>query len=178
MYRDVWENNVIFNQSGTSGDSQTPGKWITEDELRLDESLNKLETNYHELCTILSRQSRTSHLWIMYMRYVQIVQNFLIAERTSNWDMHLDTLNSMLGLFAAAHHVNYAKSARIYLQQMCELEYTHPCLHQQFKAGMHTIRKSNRFWAGLSCDLIIEQDMMAALKGKGGLTHGRGDIAI
>jgi len=36
------------------------------------------------------------------------------------------------------------------------------------------VRKSDRYWAGLSTDLVIEQDMMAAVKGKGGLTRGRG----
>ena len=36
------------------------------------------------------------------------------------------------------------------------------------------MRKSDRYWAGLSTDLVIEQDMMAAVKGKGGLTRGRG----
>jgi hypothetical protein len=30
------------------------------------------------------------------------------------------------------------------------------------------------FWAGLSLDLVIEQEMMAVIKSRGGLTHGRG----
>ena len=36
------------------------------------------------------------------------------------------------------------------------------------------IRRSNRLWAGLSCDLVIEQTMMCAGKSTGGLTEGRG----
>jgi len=71
------------------------------------------------------------------------------------------------------NHVHYTKSGRVYLQQMCELEHMHPWLHDQLLAGMNMIRKSDRFWAGLSCDLVTEQDMMAAVKGKGGLTQGR-----
>ena len=33
---------------------------------------------------------------------------------------------------------------------------------------------SDRLWAGLSCDLVIEQTLMKSVKGRGGLTRGRG----
>ena len=36
------------------------------------------------------------------------------------------------------------------------------------------IRQSNRFWAGLSLDLAIEQILMKSVKTTGGLTRGRG----
>ena len=36
------------------------------------------------------------------------------------------------------------------------------------------IRRSDRFWAGLSTDLVIEQELMRCLKTAGGLTDGSG----
>ena len=33
--------------------------------------------------------------------------------------------------------------------------------------GFHCVRRSNRFWAGLSTDLVIEQVMMKAIKSRG-----------
>ena len=80
----------------------------------------------------------------------------------------------MLGLFAVTGHSNYAKSARLYLQQMESLPESHPRLHAQFMSGNHSIRRSDRYWAGLSADLVIEQTMMRSLKSTGGLTWGRG----
>ena len=56
---------------------------------------------------------------------------------------------------------------------MIRLENTHPDVHSQFTQGMHVIRRSNRFWAGLSPDLVIEQVLMRSLKTTGGLTRGR-----
>ena len=35
-------------------------------------------------------------------------------------------------------------------------------------------RRSDRFWGGLSTDLVIEQVLMRSLKTSGGLTRGRG----
>ena len=62
----------------------------------------------------------------------------------------------------------------MYLQEMTELPVKHPWLYQNFLDGHHAIRRSDRFWAGLWSDLIIEQTLMHSLKCKGGLTHGRG----
>jgi hypothetical protein len=36
------------------------------------------------------------------------------------------------------------------------------------------VRRSDRLWAGLSVDLIIEQVLMRSMKTSGGLTRGRG----
>jgi len=40
--------------------------------------------------------------------------------------------------------------------------------------GNSVVRRSDRFWAGLSPDLVIEQVLMRSLKTTGGLTRGRG----
>ena len=80
----------------------------------------------------------------------------------------------MLSLFAATGHNNYAKSSRLYIQQMENLSESHPQLYEQFLNGHHSVRRSDRFWAGLSLDLVIEQTMMRAIKSRGGLTRGRG----
>ncbi|KAG0728475.1 hypothetical protein GWK47_032379 [Chionoecetes opilio] len=80
----------------------------------------------------------------------------------------------MLPIFAAAGHILYAKSAYLYLQQMEGLPTSHPEVYQKFSEGFHVIRRSDRYWAGLSTDLVIEQVLMRSMKTSGGLTHGRG----
>ena len=57
---------------------------------------------------------------------------------------------------------------------MLDLEQTHPDVYKQFMEGYHCVRQSDRYWAGLSTDLIIEQVLMRSLKTSGGLTRGRG----
>ena len=123
----------------------------------------------------LSTQSRTGRLWIQYLSFIQMFKNFIIAERTGNWHLHLSTTADMLCVFAAAGHQNYAKSARLYVQMMNQLPVSHPWLYEQFvTCGFHTVRRTDRFWAGLSTDLLIEQTLMKSLKSQPGLTHGRG----
>ena len=113
--------------------------------------------------------------WYQYIQYIQVTKNFIRSERTSDWLLHLSSVEKMLNLFAATGHIHYAKSGRLYLQKMEELPHDHPDIYNGFlQNGYHSIRRSDRFWAGLSSDLIIEQVMMRSLKTSGGLTRGRG----
>ena len=54
---------------------------------------------------------------------------------------------------------------------MLQLQAQHPDVNAFFSTGYHVIRRSDRYWAGLSSDLVIEQVLM---KATGGLTRGRG----
>jgi hypothetical protein len=118
--------------------------------------------------------SRTAKLGFQYMEMVRLLRVAIKAERTSNFPLHLQAVARMLPFFAAAGHNLYAKSARLYLQQMAQLESTHPDVFDQFMTGHNVMRRSECFWGGLSCDLIIEQTLMRTLKSNGGLTRGRG----
>ena len=76
----------------------------------------------------------------------------------------------MLPYLAASGHNHYTKSAWVYLQRMSQLEEQHPDIYQQFQEGLHVVRRSDRLWAGLSTDLLIEQVLMRSMKTSGGLT--------
>jgi hypothetical protein len=162
------ELNTLYNRALQDKVSDT------NDFLLDSDSLSRFTHKLEELKTALTFQSRTAQLWISYMRYVELVKTFIVAERTGNWLLHLDTVAKMLPLFASTGHGNYAKSARVYLQKMCDLPHQHPWLYQQFQDGKATMRRSNRFWAGLSPDLVIKQTLMKCGKSQGGLTRGRG----
>ncbi len=45
-----------------------------------------------------------------------------------------------------------------------------------FVEEYHTVRRSERQWAGLWTDIVIEQIQIRSLKSGGGLTRGRGMI--
>ena len=57
---------------------------------------------------------------------------------------------------------------------MQNLQNEHPDVYQHFEDGLHVGRRSERYWAGLSQDLLIEQVLMRSMKTTGGLTRGRG----
>ena len=104
------------------------------------------------------------------MNMVDILRQYIRAECTGNWALHLECISKMLPYQAASGHNHYTKSAWVYLQRMSQLEEQHPDIYQQFQEGLHVVRRSDRLWAGLSTDLVIEQVLMTSMKTSGGLT--------
>ena len=105
--------------------------------------LNELLT---ELKDRLGSNCRTAKLWLQLMYYVEVLLDFIRAERTSDWNLHLLSLYRMLSLFAATGHRNYAKSGRLYLEEMLQLQNTQPWLYDMFaNMGLHSVRRSDRY---------------------------------
>ena len=129
-----------------------------------------LETKLEDI----SKKNRTSKLWIQYIKMLGILRKFVKAERTGNWMLHLQTVRDMLPYFAATGHNAYTKSGHIYLSRMANLKHSDSHVHTHFMKGYHSIRRSDRYWSGLSSDLVIEQVLMRSIKTVGGLTRGRG----
>ena len=80
----------------------------------------------------------------------------------------------MLPYLAAPGQNNYKKLGELYLERLIKLHETHPAIYKAFQNGMYMIRRSNRFWAGLSTDLVIDQELMRCLQTAGGPTNGIG----
>ena len=85
-----------------------------------------------------------------------IVKEFIVPERSCNWNVHIQSLVKMMNLFAVSGHINYVKCSRLYVKEMISLSETNPWLHQQFENGCHSVRISGRSCAGLWSDLVIE----------------------
>ena len=86
----------------------------------------------------------------------------------------MNAVTALLILFAATGHIHFAKSARIYVQEMRKLPSTHPWLHQTFVEEYHTVQRSERQCAGWWTNIVIEQVQIRSLKSRGGPTGGRG----
>ena len=108
------------------------------------------------------------------MILVDIVRKYIMTERTGNWALHLQTIQNMLPYLAASGHNLYTNSAKVCLQQMANRNEEYPDVRERFQDGLQEMRRSERLWAGLSSDLIIEQGIMRCMNTSGGLPRGRG----
>ena len=138
------------------------------------DTMVKISLELDKRKTELRDRSETSHLWLNYQTMLAVTRTLIMADRTGSWLLHLSAVSDCLPIFAAAGHYSYLKSAYFYVQEMEQLESTHPDVFHKFCNGLHVIRRSDRYWAGLSSDLVIEQTLMRSLKTSGGLTRGSG----
>ncbi|GBN31236.1 hypothetical protein AVEN_117581-1 [Araneus ventricosus] len=79
---------------------------------------------------------------------VSVMHDFVRAEGTDNWDLHLDSVQRVSVHLHAAGHIHYAKSAHLYLQNMSKLKASLP--DQEFELfvseGYFAVRRSDKFW--------------------------------
>ena len=185
--RDENNNSVahVDNETEASNSSETGlmrlvnlydklmAKEVSPNEVISNPDIDKTKDELQKTKISLSN-CRTAQLWLLYLELIDLLKRFIAAERTGNWKSHLKTLHDMLPFFGAAGHNLYLKSAYVYLQQMLMLPQNSPLVYETFLQGGHVMRRSDRYWAGLSSDLIIEQVLMRSVKVNGGLTRGRG----
>ena len=107
---------------------------------------------------------------------MSLVKQFIEAERTGNWHLHLTTTAKMLPFLCAAGHFNHALSVHLYLQNKNELESKMEFRDYQnlVSNGYFTIRRSGKFWLSIWSDMTIEQTLLRSMKSTGGLTREKG----
>ena len=100
--------------------------------------------------------SCAAKLWLQFMKMMDILRMFLKGELMGIRELHIQAMYEMMPYLVASGHNLYTKCIYVYVQQMHE---THP-----------EARRSDRFWVGLSPDLVNEQVLMRSIKTSGGLT--------
>ena len=189
-------NGVADERMGVDGSTETIAENVTQLEKLangvLDLSITpRAIAHCNELVTLdkdlekvkasLSAQSKTAKLWIstvsgihqIHQRLYQLWEAGDVGEPPSCSEQVPQPICSDQA------YIHYAKSARLYLQEMQKLPTSHTRLYSIFvEDGFHTVRWSPRQWSGLWTDLIIEQVLMRSLKSRGGLTRGRGTESV
>lgn len=106
---------------------------------------------------------------MQYWHTVSNVKQFIKAERTGNFQSHLQSMQQMLLYSYSRGPYVYARSCQLYLQHILDLEdKLWPDEYYQFaKQHFFTIRRSDKFWSGIFTDQTIEQVVMRFLKAQG-----------
>ena len=117
-------------------------------------------------------QSDNFKFWLEYCEMVDLLLNFLAAERDSDWELHLETFQEMLAYDRAYDHYKYFQWGSIYMIDMLQLPEAHPQLYEEFLNGHHTVSraKSKSKFNTVSTDMALEQSMNKDTKTKGGIT--------
>ena len=139
-------------------------------------NLDKLTQNMVELeqqFTTFRNEARSkSHLfafWDDYVAMVQLLLQFIRAERTSDWHLHLSATSAMTPHFFAMDRPNYSRWLPVYITDMNQLLETHPVIHKEFVNGNHAVSRSSQPFAQVWTDMALEQSINLDSKTKGGI---------
>jgi len=98
----------------------------------------------------------TSKYWFTYLKMVSILLQFVRAERTGSWELHVSSFAAMLPWFAVYDHSHYTRWGAVYLADCKQLETTHPDVYQEFQEGNFVVKTSNNKFNQLSTDQALE----------------------
>ena len=113
--------------------------------------------------------SKLCQFWNNYVGMVQLLLQFIRAERTGNWHLHLSTTAAMIPHFFSMDRPNYSRWLPVYIADMQQLDKTHPRVYEEFMRGNHTISRSGQPFTQVSTDMALEQSINLDSKTKGGI---------
>ena len=90
---------------------------------------------------------------------VQLLLQFIKAERTGDWPLHLSATAGMTPHFFAMDRPNYSRWLPVYLADMNLLPVTHPIVHHEFTMGNHAVSRSCQPFAQVWTDMALEQSI-------------------
>ena len=103
----------------------------------------------------------TALFWIMYVDYIRVYHNLERATRTNDIDLHIYSLTSVIGIFFATNHLNYARWLTKFQLDLMNLEDTHPGLRKILEEGAFTVRRTDHAFSRVPVDLTLEQTVNA-----------------
>ena len=93
-------------------------------------AFSDLYQRYLNFVTERNNVCGTFHYWSQYIEMVQVLLLLVRATRTSNWELHLSAVRTMLHWFFIADRTNYARYATVYWVETCSLTKSPPGKHQ------------------------------------------------
>lgn len=114
-------------------------------------------------------RSKMFAFWEEYCTMVNNLLQFIKAERTGNWKLHLSATATMLPYFFAMDRLNCARWLPVYLCDMNQLEADHPQTYQEFVNGNHAVSHLKQPFAQVWMDMALEQSINADSKAQGGI---------
>ena len=184
FFRPMWDAFILWYESRDEKIPEEPVlhkivdcvRAVKSDKESAQEGVRKITTDLTEITDLFaifkSENQERSNLfafWDEYCSMVTTLLQFLKAERTGNWKLHLFSTAAMLPQFFAMDRQNYARYLPVYLADMQKLELTHPEVYKEFAEGNHSISRSGQPFSQVSTDMALEQSINADSKSSGGV---------
>ena len=105
----------------------------------------------------LRRDQPQADYWFKAMELDLLILEFVKSCRKADFNLYIETLNSLLPWVFALDHTHYARNLPVHLRDMVTLETQHPALYQEFKRGNFVGQKSRKAFSCIPRDQMHEQ---------------------
>ena len=116
-----------------------------------------------------SAQSQTFIFWDKFIQMVWILRDLVRADREGDWDLHLNSVQAVLPLFAGCDRTNYLRWASVYLEDMRQLPKVAPVVYENFMARRFAVKRTNGKFSAVGANMCLEQTINRSQKKAGGI---------
>lgn len=95
--------------------------------------------NVYSEKTLKSDHGCTAQFVLTYVQFIELYQIFEYAIRTSDLNLYIYSAYKMSSLFFAFNHQNYARWSTKNIDDLMNIDETHPGLSSEFKSGALSI---------------------------------------
>ena len=138
-------------------------------ELLKEMDLADFLTEYEEFVRDGRRKSENFLYWDNFLRLFNLLRNLIRSDREGNWPLHLDTVQSLLPVFAVFDATNYLRWASLYLEDMRKLPEITPDVHEEFLQGGFVVKRTAGHFKAIGVDMCLEQTINKSQKSAGGI---------
>ncbi|XP_071812536.1 uncharacterized protein [Apostichopus japonicus] len=116
------------------------------------------------------KNNATFAFWCSYLEMIGNILLFIRATREGDWKLHLATVRVLLPWMFAYDRTNYSRYLPVYWLEMNKLPITNPFIHDELVKGHFAVqRQDTHGFAGVACDMTIEQTANRDSKTRGGV---------
>lgn len=114
-------------------------------------------------------ESPLFRFWCNFLKLMQLIRDMIRADRTGDWLLHVQTVETSQPVFHALDRVNYARWGSIYLNDVLGLEKSHPEIYAEFLKGRFTVNHTQKSFASVATDQALEQTINRSSKSSAGI---------
>lgn len=107
--------------------------------------------------TLNGEHGQTAEYAMLYVWLIELYQLLEQAIRTSDLELYIHAAYNMCSLFFAYNHQNYARWLSRNVDDLLNIDTTHPGLRDEFANGALSIRRTKRNFCRSPIDLTLEQ---------------------
>ena len=114
-------------------------------------------------------RSETHKYWDSFLNLLTLLNNLIRVDREGNWELHLQTVQDLLPLFAVMDATNYLRWCSVYLEDMRKLPSAAPEIHQRLMAGSFVVKRTAGHFKAVGVDMSLEQTINRSQKNTAGI---------
>lgn len=156
QYNNLLEEVNQFRQALQNKDKEKCGTLHTQ----LLVSSEQLRDHYLIFLSECSEKSEICRYLNTFLSIVGLIENLVASDREGDWNLHVETVESLIPVFQQFNCLNYLRYGSWYLEVMKRLQIDCPYLHEKFLEGLFVVSEKPASFNAVAPDMKLEQTIL------------------